>query len=61
MPLDDEDGWLDELERRNDHRDQVLGSARPVVTERTQLGGALLDPSREATNSAPPGMAGHAA
>jgi hypothetical protein len=37
MPRDDEDGWLDELERRFDLPYQTPGSPQPVVSERTHL------------------------
>ena len=59
MDLDDEDAWLDELERRIDHpRPRILPAP---ATERTQFGGVLLDPTSGAKNSTPSGMADQAA
>jgi hypothetical protein len=45
MGLDDEDAWLDELERRIGAMPESRGRSLPPATERTQFGGGPLDPS----------------
>ena len=45
MGLDDEDAWLDELERRVEAMPASRGRSLPLATERTQFGGRPVDPS----------------
>jgi hypothetical protein len=60
--LDEVNGLLDELERRFDAQYEAPGSSPSLVTERTQFGGIVPDPTTAAAgNSTPSGMAGHAA